>query len=276
MRFSPSGDTIATAGADGIARLWNASDGQPRCATVASDGDLTSLVFSHDGASLLTLDVQGDTRIWSTQTCQEQTQLIGQLSRVVSADFSPDDQYVVTAGSRPHRAHLLAARRHAAGNAARAYRGAAERRVQPRRDEGRHAPPSDGTSRVWDARIDRPAQSLGTHAGAASAPSRSRPTARRSRASGPTATSGSGACRRASRSQRSPSASPLDDVAFRRRRQARRRRGRGRDDPRLERRHPHARHASSRSPDLYARWRCRPTARGSPRPAPTTWPACSR
>ena len=57
--------------------------------TRASDGDLTSLVFSHDGESLLTLDVQGDSRVWSARTCAEQTQLSGQLSKVVTADFSP-------------------------------------------------------------------------------------------------------------------------------------------------------------------------------------------
>ena len=99
LSFSPGGDTIASAGADGVARLSNAQDGSARCATRPSDGDLTSLVFSHDGASLLTLDVQGDTRIWSTSTCAEETQLVGQLSKVVGAAFSPDDQYVATAGA---------------------------------------------------------------------------------------------------------------------------------------------------------------------------------
>jgi WD40 repeat protein len=166
MRFSPSGDTIATAGADGVARLWNTQDGSPRCVTPASDGDLTSLVFSHDGESLLTLDVQGDSRVWSARTCAAETQLSGQLSKVVGADFSPDDQYVVTAGSDrtariyslpdgTQQATLLG---HTEALESVAYSPDGTKVVTAG---------SDGTSRVWDARVDRPVQALGAHSGAA-------------------------------------------------------------------------------------------------------------
>jgi WD40 repeat protein len=166
LDFSPTGDTIATAGGDGVARLWN-SDGTPRCATAASDGQLTSLVFSHTGTSLLTTDVQGDTRIWSTQTCLAQTQLIGQLSRVVSADFSPDDQYVVTAGadrtarifSLPDGTLQATLLGHTEALTSVAYSPDGTRVVTAA---------ADGTSRVWDASIDRPVQSLGTQGPTAS------------------------------------------------------------------------------------------------------------
>ena len=70
VQYSPAGDAVATAGADGIARIWNTADGSLRCSTLASDGHLTGVVFSPDGASLLTLDTQGDTRIWTAGSCQ--------------------------------------------------------------------------------------------------------------------------------------------------------------------------------------------------------------
>ena len=149
-------------------------------------------MFSHDGTSLLTTDVQGDTRIWSTQTCQEQTQLIGQLSRVVSADFSPDDQYVVTAGSdRTARIFslpdgTLQATLLGHSEALKASRTALTGRRSSR-------PRSTALPRVWDAR-HRPSGSaaLGTHRGAAGAVAVS-PERTRSRASGPMATFGCGA-----------------------------------------------------------------------------------
>ncbi len=100
VRYSPTGDAVATAGVDGIARIWNTADGSLRCSTLASDGNLTGVLFSPDGSSLLTLDTQGDTRIWTAGSCQLSTQLIGQLSTVRAADFSHDGQYVVTAGQR--------------------------------------------------------------------------------------------------------------------------------------------------------------------------------
>jgi WD40 repeat protein len=166
MRFSPTGDTIATAGADGVARLWNTQDGSERCATRPSDGDLTSLVFSHDGASLLTVDVQGDTRIWSVSTCAEETQLIGHLSKVVGADFSPDDQYVVTAGAdRTARIYSLPD-----GTPQATLLGHSEalRSVAFGPDGTKVVTAaSDGTARVWDARVDRPEQPLGAHTGTA-------------------------------------------------------------------------------------------------------------
>ena len=166
VRYSPTGDAVATAGVDGIARIWNTADGSLRCSTLASDGPLTGVVFSPDGSSLLTLDTQGDTRIWTAGSCQESTQLIGQISTVEAADFSRDGQYVVTAGhdktarifSLPDgtpQAMLLGSKEALTG-AAFSPDGTKVVTVG-----------SDGTSREWDARIDRPELPLGAPVGAA-------------------------------------------------------------------------------------------------------------
>jgi WD40 repeat protein len=167
-RFSAAGDAIATAGADGIARLWNSADGSPRCATGLSDGALTSLVFSHDGASLLTTDVQGDTRIWSTQTCQLASGLVGQRSSVVAADFSLNDQYAVTAGS--DRSARIFSLPDGTQQATLLGHDEALTSVAFSPDGTKVVTASaDGKARIWDARIDRPEQPLGAHTAAAAA-----------------------------------------------------------------------------------------------------------
>ena len=166
VRFSVAGDTVATAGADGIARLWNSADGSPRCVTGPSDGGLTSLVFSHDGASLLTTDVQGDTRIWSTQTCGLLSMLAGQRSSVAAADFSFKDQYAVTAGgdrsarifSLPDGTLQATLLGHDEALTSVAFSPDGTKVVTAS---------SDGKARIWDARIDRPEQPLGAHMAAA-------------------------------------------------------------------------------------------------------------
>ena len=166
IRFSPVGDTIVTAGIDGVARVWDARDGTSRCATLPSDGDLTWVSFSRDGASFLTADTQGDTRVWDTQTCQQKTQLIGDLSKVVAGDFSADDQYAVTAGidgsarifSLPDGTQQATLLGH----------GQALRSVAFSPDGTKAVTTSlDGTARIWDARIDWPEEALGSHAGPA-------------------------------------------------------------------------------------------------------------
>jgi WD40 repeat protein len=168
VRFSAAGDAIATAGADGIARLWNSADGSPRCSTGLSDGALTSLVFSHDGASLLTTDVQGDTRIWSTQTCQLLSGLVGQRSSVVAADFSFNDQYAVTAGS--DRSARIFSLPDGTQQATLLGHDEALTSVAFSPDGTRVVTASaDGKARIWDARIDRPEQPLGAHTAPAAA-----------------------------------------------------------------------------------------------------------
>ena len=188
----------------------------------------------------MTTDVQGDTRIWSTQTCQGQTQLIGQLSRVVSADFSFDDQYVVTAGadrtarifSLPDGTLQATLLGHTEALTSVAYSPDGTKVVSAA---------ADGTSRVWDASIDRPEQLLGTQGTTASAVAVS--------PDGSTLASvgAEGWLRLWSLGSRTPLSQLSVGVAARGRRvqcgrEARRRRGRGRDDPRLEQQHARARH----------------------------------
>jgi WD40 repeat protein len=111
--------------------------------------------FNHTGSSLLTLDTQGDTRIWDAQTCHELTQLVGHRSTVVAADFSLGDHYVVTAGrdrsarifSLPDGTEQATLLGHTEALQSVAFSPDGTKVVSTS---------SDGTARLWDAANGRP------------------------------------------------------------------------------------------------------------------------
>ncbi|MCS6847195.1 MAG: hypothetical protein RMN52_05705, partial [Anaerolineae bacterium] len=152
-QFSPDGKLIATAGTDGVVRVWDRSNG----ALLAQFGSNTSLInslqFSPDGAFILTAGDDGAARIWAAEldVGQPITTLQGTGGALNSAAFSPDGALVVTAGV-DQEARIWDVRSGQVITSLRGGHTAAINTAAFSPDGLRIVTASDdGTARVWDA-----------------------------------------------------------------------------------------------------------------------------
>ena len=100
IAFSPDGATLATAGANGSIRLWDAATQQEIGTPMsAGPGPVYALTFSPDGATLASADADGTARLWDAATQQEiGTPMSAGPGPVYALTFSPDGATLITAG----------------------------------------------------------------------------------------------------------------------------------------------------------------------------------
>ncbi len=97
VAFSPTGDRIADASADGHARIWDAATGQLLNSFDGQCGPLYAIAFSPDGNYLVSGCDNGSALIWDLQTGGMAKAFTAHAGQVDYVDFSPDGRLLATA-----------------------------------------------------------------------------------------------------------------------------------------------------------------------------------
>ena len=104
LAVNPSGDLLASSGDDFTVRLWAVANSEMR-RELGGDGSLVpDLVFTPDGASLMTVGHvgrlrRGTLRVWDWATGKVRIESSAHTERLCSADLSPDDKVVATSAN---------------------------------------------------------------------------------------------------------------------------------------------------------------------------------
>jgi putative hemolysin len=96
--FSPDGQRLATASADGTAKVWDARTGQEVLTFRGHNYAVAGVCFSPDGQRLATTSAP-ETKVWDAQTGQEILTLGGPTGSVTGVCFSPDGKRLATASA---------------------------------------------------------------------------------------------------------------------------------------------------------------------------------
>ncbi len=171
--FSPDGVAIATAGSDGLARVWQL-DGSaapvvlkpPPGATDTASGPLTVVIFSPNGRFLVAAGFASTAWLWDLSAATQQPlALDGHTGLVTDAAFSPDGTSIVTA-SADGTARVWDTR---TGESLRdplvSDQGAVQSAAFSPDGTRIVTAGSDGTARIWDAAGGQPLGVLRGHVG---------------------------------------------------------------------------------------------------------------
>ena len=98
--FSPDGTRIATAGEDGVTRLWDASTGRMTAECRGHTRKVLSVRFRADGARLVTTSADGTVRQWDSAFGRGvESPYVRHTGEVMTAAYSPDGLWIASGGT---------------------------------------------------------------------------------------------------------------------------------------------------------------------------------
>ncbi len=100
VAYSPDGSRLVTAGADGVAKVWDAQTGAELLSFTNHTAGLLSLAYSPDGRLVATTSIRDDAtvRVWSPITGEEHFVLRGHSGDIWGIAFTPDSTRLATGG----------------------------------------------------------------------------------------------------------------------------------------------------------------------------------
>ncbi|MBX9582655.1 MAG: WD40 repeat domain-containing protein, partial [Gemmataceae bacterium] len=110
VAYSPDGTRLATAGGDGVLRVWAVGDdgrpaplakfdGQPKPGTPAGMAPLAAVAFAPDGRLVASAGADGVVRVWDVPTRAEVRGLRGHPDWATAVAFAPDGRRLVASGA---------------------------------------------------------------------------------------------------------------------------------------------------------------------------------
>jgi WD40 repeat protein/serine/threonine protein kinase len=99
VAWGPTGRSVATASADGKARLWEPVSGAPLGPPLAHAGPITAMAYSPDGTTLATASEDQSARLWNAVSGLARGEPMRHRGPVTSLAFTPDGATIVTASA---------------------------------------------------------------------------------------------------------------------------------------------------------------------------------
>jgi WD40 repeat protein/predicted Ser/Thr protein kinase len=159
LAFSPDGSHVASAGEDGVARIWDSATGAKLAECRGHRSKVLKISYRSDGQRLLTTSADGTVRQWDPTTGREVVPPYERhTGEVMTAAYSPDGKWIASGGTdrtirlwradnRQDRAVLHG---HTAFVKELAFDAGGRRVVSTSSSFGSQGYDGDGTVRLWD------------------------------------------------------------------------------------------------------------------------------